>query len=208
MAGVTTNAVDLAIVASVVTLAHALDICVVAEGVETLAQLEKLCEMGCDLAQGFNWLRPVDAISMDGWLHSLYRLPAATRPGGEVRVLLVDDQEGVRATLRIALDVDDEHGFTVVGEAAGAEDTLLLAERLRPDLIVLDVDMPGTTGVEALPALRRVAPDATIVLLTVGDPAAAVVAAGGAAADGLLMKSRDLGGFVSELAALVTSPSA
>jgi two-component system NarL family response regulator len=94
-----------------------------------------------------------------------------------------------------------------VGEAAGAEDTLLLAERLRPDLIVLDVDMPGTTGVEALPALRRVAPDATIVLLTVGDPAAAV-AAGGAAADGLLMKSRDLGGFVSELAALVTSPSA
>ncbi|MEJ7844977.1 MAG: EAL domain-containing protein, partial [Acidimicrobiales bacterium] len=207
VAGVTTNAEDLAIVASVVNLAHALDICVVAEGVETLAQLEKLCEMGCDLAQGFNWLRPVDAISMDGWLHSLYRLPAATRPGGEVRVLLVDDQEGVRATLRIALDVDDEHGFTVVGEAAGAEDTLLLAERLRPDLIVLDVDMPGTTGVEALPALRRVAPDATIVLLTVGDPAA-VVAAGGGAADGLLMKSRDLGGFVSELAALVTSPSA
>jgi EAL domain-containing protein (putative c-di-GMP-specific phosphodiesterase class I)/CheY-like chemotaxis protein len=200
VAGLVTNAGDLAIVASVVNLAGALGIRVVAEGVETVDQLEKLCEMGCDLAQGFNWLRPVDALHMEGWLSLLYDPPAPAAPLGDLGVLLADDREGVRATLRIALDVED--GFSVVGEAASATDTIRLAERLQPDLIVLDVAMPGMNGIQALPALRRVAPNATIVLLTALD-VAAVLADGGDAADGVLDKTRDLGEFVGQLATMV-----
>jgi EAL domain-containing protein (putative c-di-GMP-specific phosphodiesterase class I) len=200
VAGLATNPGDLAIVASVVNLAGALGIRVVAEGVERVDQLEKLCEMGCDLAQGFNWLRPLDADDMGGWLGLLYGLPARPGPKADVRVLLADDREGVRATLRIALEIED--GFTVVGDAAGALETIRLAERLRPDLIVLDVAMPGMNGIRALPALRQAAPNATIVLLTALD-VAEVLANGGDAADGVLDKTRDLGQFVDQLSVLI-----
>jgi EAL domain-containing protein (putative c-di-GMP-specific phosphodiesterase class I) len=66
--GVATNAEDRAIVVSVIDLAHALGINVVAEGVETEEQLDELSAMGCDLAQGFNWREPATAAVMDEWL--------------------------------------------------------------------------------------------------------------------------------------------
>jgi diguanylate cyclase (GGDEF)-like protein/PAS domain S-box-containing protein len=66
-----TNPEDLAIVSSVVSLGHSLGLSVVAEGVETPAQLEKLCEMGCDQGQGFTWRRPSDAENVSSWLASL-----------------------------------------------------------------------------------------------------------------------------------------
>jgi EAL domain-containing protein (putative c-di-GMP-specific phosphodiesterase class I) len=67
VAGIATNSEDRAITASVINLGHALGIQVVAEGVETIDQLEHLCAMGCDLAQGFNWLRPADAHDISHW---------------------------------------------------------------------------------------------------------------------------------------------
>jgi diguanylate cyclase (GGDEF)-like protein len=200
VAGMAVNSQDLAIVASVVSLAHAFDIRVVAEGVETVDQLEKLCEMGCDLAQGYNWLKPVDAGAMSDWLALVCGATVIAPPRQDVRVLLADDRDGIRATLRIALEIED--GFSVVGEAGGAADTIRLAGQHRPDLIVLDVAMPGMSGIQALPALRRVAPNATIVLLTALD-VPAVLADGGDAADGVLDKTRDLGDFVRQLAVLV-----
>jgi EAL domain-containing protein (putative c-di-GMP-specific phosphodiesterase class I) len=68
VAGVATNAEDRAITASVINLGHALGIQVVAEGVETKEQLENLSAMGCDLAQGYNWLRPADTHHVSDWL--------------------------------------------------------------------------------------------------------------------------------------------
>ena len=203
VAGMGTNSEDLAIVASVVSLAHALGIRVVAEGVETVDQLEKLCEMGCDLAQGFNWLRPTDAFDMGNWLALRYASAGPTPATPDLRVLLADDRTGIRATLRIVLDIED--GFSVVGEAADGADTIALAGQLRPDLIVLDVNMPGMTGVQALPALRQVAPDATIVLLTALD-VSTVLAGGGDAADGVIDKTRDLDDFISQLRTLCAAP--
>ncbi|MDQ1497423.1 MAG: diguanylate cyclase, partial [Actinomycetota bacterium] len=78
VAGVATSSEDRAIVASVIDLAHALEISVVAEGVETVDQLGQLCEMACDLAQGFHWPLPADAHAVDEWLAVLYGPPVAT----------------------------------------------------------------------------------------------------------------------------------
>jgi diguanylate cyclase (GGDEF)-like protein len=66
-----TNAEDLAIVTSVVTLAHSLGLGVVAEGVESDEQMRRLCEMGCDLGQGFKWRRPAGPQQVSEWLDSL-----------------------------------------------------------------------------------------------------------------------------------------
>jgi EAL domain-containing protein (putative c-di-GMP-specific phosphodiesterase class I) len=68
VAGVAVNSGDRAITASVINLGHALGIQVVAEGVETIDQLENLSEMGCDLAQGYHWLRPAAAHQISDWL--------------------------------------------------------------------------------------------------------------------------------------------
>jgi len=71
VAEVATNSEDLAIVSSIISLGHLLGLKVVAEGVETADQLAKLCDMGCDQAQGFIWRRPEGADSVTEWLMSL-----------------------------------------------------------------------------------------------------------------------------------------
>jgi EAL domain-containing protein (putative c-di-GMP-specific phosphodiesterase class I) len=231
VAGVATNSEDRAIAASVISLGHALGIHVVAEGVETVDQLEWLSEMDCDLAQGYNWLRPADAAQVSAW-PGLMASPAPAGPAagsapagatarrevgiaanavatpaqpgflgaGHVRVLLADDRDSTRAVLRTALET--EEGYDVVGDAATAAGAVELAERHQPDLILLDVAMPGTSGVDALPALRRAAPLATIVLLTALDPAT-VSARGGDSADGILDKTCALGDLVGHLGEFV-----
>jgi len=180
---------------------------VVAEGVETMEQLEWLSEMRCDLAQGFNWLAPAPADVMGRWPALLAGPPSASAPAVAAspandvrRVLVADDRDSTRAVLRVALDIED--GFAVVGDTASAEGAILLAAEHQPDLILLDVAMPGTSGIDALPALRRAAPGATIVLLTALDPAN-VSTDGGSAADGILDKTRTLGDLVTHLGAVV-----
>jgi diguanylate cyclase (GGDEF)-like protein/PAS domain S-box-containing protein len=206
VAGVVTNGEDRAIVASVVGLAHALGANVVAEGVENIDQLEWLSELHCDLAQGFNWLAPAPADVVERWPALLGGQQPAWPPADDVspadgmrRVLVADDRDSTRAVLCAALDI--EGGYAVVGDAASAESAILLAAEHQPDLILLDVAMPGTSGIDALPALRQAAPGATIVLLTALDPAT-VAADGGSAADGILDKTRALGDLVNHLGAV------
>jgi diguanylate cyclase (GGDEF)-like protein/PAS domain S-box-containing protein len=71
VAGLTTDPEDMAIVESVINLGHSLGLKVVAEGVETTDQVEQLCAMGCDQAQGFLWRRAADAEEVSDWLTSL-----------------------------------------------------------------------------------------------------------------------------------------
>lgn len=85
-----------------------------------------------------------------------------------LRVLLVDDTEDARALLRIKLETQE--GFEIVGEAADGHDAVDQARRLRPDLVILDLAMPGMDGLEALPLVRAAAPDAGIVVHTVFHP--------------------------------------
>jgi DNA-binding NarL/FixJ family response regulator len=81
-----------------------------------------------------------------------------------MRVLLVDDHVLVRSAIRQALEAPD---VTVVGEARSAEEALEMAPRLRPDLVLLDIDLPGMTGIEAVRELAPRLPETRIVMLTV-----------------------------------------
>jgi DNA-binding NarL/FixJ family response regulator len=81
-----------------------------------------------------------------------------------IRVLLVDDHALVRSAIRQALDAPD---IEVVGEARNAEEALELAPRLRPDLVLLDIDLPGMNGIEAVRELAPRLPETRIVMLTV-----------------------------------------
>ena len=81
-----------------------------------------------------------------------------------IRVLLVDDHALVRSAIRQALDAPD---IEVVGEARNAEEALELAPLLRPDLLLLDIDLPGMTGIEAVRELAPRLPETRVVMLTV-----------------------------------------
>lgn len=81
-----------------------------------------------------------------------------------IRVMLVDDHALVRSAIRQALEAPD---IEVVGEASSAEEALEMAPRLRPDLLLFDIDLPGMTGLEAVRELAPRLPDTRIVMLTV-----------------------------------------
>ncbi|WP_027459536.1 response regulator [Deinococcus murrayi] len=81
-----------------------------------------------------------------------------------VRVLLVDDHAVVRQGLRLFLGLDPL--IEVVGEAANGEEALAEAERLRPDVVVMDLMMPVMDGLQATRALRRTLPDTEVIALT------------------------------------------
>lgn len=81
-----------------------------------------------------------------------------------LRIMLVDDHALVRSAVRQALTAPD---LEVVGEAASADAALILAPQLRPDLILLDLDLPGTDGLRLLRELGPRLPDTKVVMLTV-----------------------------------------
>ena len=85
----------------------------------------------------------------------------------QIRILLADDHAVLRAGLRLLLN--NQEGLEVVGEAASGIDALKLAEELQPDLVLLDLSMPGLGGLDALPTLHRLAPTARILILTMHD---------------------------------------
>jgi DNA-binding NarL/FixJ family response regulator len=83
---------------------------------------------------------------------------------GRLRVMLVDDHALVRAAVRQALTAPD---IEIVAESATAEETLRIAPELRPDVLLLDIDLPGMSGVELVRELAPRLPATRIVMLTV-----------------------------------------
>jgi DNA-binding NarL/FixJ family response regulator len=102
------------------------------------------------------------------------------------RVLLVDDHPLTREALSALLE---QHEFDVVGEAADGYEAIAAAERLQPDLVLLDLTMPELDGLGALPGLRQVAPDSEVVVLTASGTEENLLAAIRAGAAGYLLKS-------------------
>lgn len=86
------------------------------------------------------------------------------QPEGKLRVMLVDDHALVRAAVRQAIAGPD---LELVAEAASAEEALELALKARPDVILLDIDLPGMSGVQLVRELAPRLPETRIVMLTV-----------------------------------------
>ena len=107
--------------------------------------------------------------------------------GQPIRLLLVDDHPVVRKGTRDLLDT--EHDFQVVGEAASGEEAILKARELTPDVILMDVSMPGMNGIEATQAIKKLTPSVAILVLTSYDDDAYVFALLEAGAAGYIMKN-------------------
>jgi DNA-binding NarL/FixJ family response regulator len=103
-----------------------------------------------------------------------------------IRVLLVDDHPLVRAGLRALLDATED--IRVVGEAAGGEQAAPLAADLVPDVVLMDMSMPGVGGPEATRAVLEVRPGVPVVMLTAAESPTAVGEAVAAGAIGYLLK--------------------
>ena len=88
----------------------------------------------------------------------------STNGAAAAGVLICDDNEAVRAL--VGMIVDRAVGLTVVGEAADGNEAIVEATRLQPDVIMLDLAMPKLSGLEAIPALRRIAPRAQIIVFS------------------------------------------
>jgi DNA-binding NarL/FixJ family response regulator len=102
------------------------------------------------------------------------------------RILLVDDHPLTRSALAGLLT---QHGFEVVGEAADGQEAIEAADRLQPDLILLDLSMPGLDGLSALPRLRSAAPECEVVVLTASGTEENLLAAIRGGAAGYLLKT-------------------
>src|SRR5947208_11844394 len=102
------------------------------------------------------------------------------------RILLVDDHPLTRSALAGLLQ---QHGFDVIGEAADGESAIARAAELQPDLVLLDLSMPGLDGLAALPRLREAAPECEVVVLTASGTEEDLLHAIRAGAAGYLLKT-------------------
>lgn len=103
-----------------------------------------------------------------------------------IRILVVDDHPVVREGLVAVLE--NQPDFSVVGTAASAEDALALAPHLSPDVVLLDLELSGTSGVEAIPEILRGVPGARPLVFTAYDTDERVLGALRAGARGYLLK--------------------
>jgi DNA-binding NarL/FixJ family response regulator len=106
-----------------------------------------------------------------------------------IRVLLVDDHQVVRRGLRTFLEVQDD--IEVVGEASDGAEGVAQAEELRPDVVLMDIKMPGTDGIEALRKLRELDNPAKVLIVTSFTEKRTVVPALRAGASGYVYKDVD-----------------
>ena len=104
-----------------------------------------------------------------------------------VRILLVDDHAVLRSGLRLLLE--REEGLEPVGEAETAEDAVRSLPRLQPDVVVIDIEMPGIGGIEGTERIKERAPEARVLVLSMHDRPQDVRRAFDAGADGYLPKA-------------------
>ena len=107
------------------------------------------------------------------------------REHSELTILLVDDHDLYRASLRNVLTM---HGMRVVGDAASGEEALVQYAEHSPDVVLMDVRMPGMGGAEATRQIFQAAPSARVLMLSISDDEADVMEAVEAGASGYLVK--------------------
>jgi DNA-binding NarL/FixJ family response regulator len=108
-----------------------------------------------------------------------------------IRVYLVDDQNMLRAAFRSLLDQDPH--FEVVGDSGDARDAIERITEIRPDVVLLDITMPGLSGIDAIQPMRKVHPKIRILMLTHHEGESFVEQALQCGADGYLSKDSECG---------------
>jgi DNA-binding NarL/FixJ family response regulator len=111
----------------------------------------------------------------------------------KMRILVADDHEVVRRGIRTLIGEHSE--WLICGEASTGQDTVAKTARLKPDVVILDITMPGLGGLEAIPEIFKARPGTKILVLTMHDSGPTASRALGAGATGLVLKSdagRDL----------------
>lgn len=116
-----------------------------------------------------------------------------------IRLLLVDDHAVVRQGLRMFLSLDPD--FEIVGEAADGNAALKLARELQPDVVLMDLLMPGMDGIEATGILRKEMPDIEVIALTSVLEDSSVVGAIRAGAIGYLLKDTEANELIRSIKA-------
>jgi DNA-binding NarL/FixJ family response regulator len=104
-----------------------------------------------------------------------------------IRALIVDDHPVTREGLRTALELSDE-AVVVVGEAASGEEAIERAAELTPDVVFMDVRMPGIDGIEATRRIREASPETKVILITIDESRGAISEAIQAGVSGYLLK--------------------
>lgn len=104
----------------------------------------------------------------------------------QIRILIADDNERFRSGLKALLAVAPD--TTLAGEAATGSEAILMAERLQPDVILMDIQMPGVNGIDATRQILQTSPHIGILMLTMFEDDDSVFAAMRAGARGYLLK--------------------
>ncbi|MES2163402.1 MAG: EAL domain-containing protein [Pseudomonadota bacterium] len=160
---ITRSREDAAIATAVIAMAHNLNMRVVAEGVETAAQLKFLRRLRCDEIQGYFFSPPVPALEFEEMLSSDRRLALEREASGRAdTVLLVDDEPNILSALKRLLRQDSYHILT----AATAGEALELLALNAVQVVVTDQRMPGMSGTEFLSIVRSMYPDTVRLILT------------------------------------------
>jgi DNA-binding NarL/FixJ family response regulator len=121
------------------------------------------------------------------------------------RVVLADDHTLVRSGIRRILEA--QPGFAVVGEAADGAEALALVRATRPDVVVLDLNMPGTGGLDVLPALKSAHPSLKVIVVTMHAGREYVARAMKGGADAYLLKDSAVQDLVAAVEAVLAGRS-
>jgi diguanylate cyclase (GGDEF)-like protein/PAS domain S-box-containing protein len=160
---ITSDPDDAAIARSVISLAHSLKHQVVAEGVETEAQLAFLRRHQCDQIQGYHFCRPLPADEFAQLMRSGKSLPAGpVGAEGQRTLLIVDDEENVLASLRRLLRQD---GYRIL-TAGGATEAFRLLALNEVEVIISDQRMTELSGTEFLSRVKELYPDTIRLVLS------------------------------------------
>jgi PAS domain S-box-containing protein len=161
---VTASSAEVSMTRAVITMAHSLQMHVLAEGVETDSQLALLVANGCDLMQGYVFSKPVSNRAIEAMWFEGRRLPEKyfKRVERQRTLLLVDDEENILASLRRSLR---RGGYRIITAPSAVEGLQRLAEN-EVDVIVSDQRMPGLTGVEFLRRAKELYPETIRMVLS------------------------------------------
>ena len=125
------------------------------------------------------------------------------QPQPPIRLLLVDDESNVRRGLRMQLELEPD--IEVVGEAGDPATALTLISSLHPDLVLMDVQMPGGDGIDATASMRRMEDPPHVVILTLFDDAKTRARAAAAGAGGFVGKHEPAERLLSTIRSLAAA---